>query len=257
MKPLAGKHVLITRGRSQARVLSRIIEREGGVAIETPLLSFQLNDTDENQEILGRLHEYQWVFITSSNGVKFFFELVQQYNSDLSEDTRFAIIGSKTNRMLKSYGYEADFIPSEYNAEVMIEEFFEKERNVGKILYVRGSRSRDLLPEAFRERGVFFQSITVYDTLLMKDANKKINQSLTKGSLDALTFTSPSAIQAYMAIVKGMENRGLSVPCFCIGPTTARKAEEAGFEHVHIPEQYTIENMVEQMRQYFTEEGER
>lgn len=256
MGTLAGKNILVTRGRSQARKLSKCIEKRGGVAIETPLLSFQLNDSKTNQEILKRLHDYDWVFLTSSNGVKFFFESLKKIQAVVPKSLRFAIIGEKTNKTLNSFGHEATFIPSTYKASTMAGEFFGRYKEIGKILYVRGNRSRDILPKVFKEKKAFFHSITVYDTLLLDEFYDKITQLLNKNELDALTFTSPSAIEAYVALVEGNNSKGLELPCFCIGPTTSEKAKQSGFSHVFSPEKYTVEHMIEQVHNYFTCEGE-
>jgi uroporphyrinogen-III synthase len=219
--------------------------------------TFQLKDTKENHHILKRLHDYSWVFLTSSNGVKFFFELMKRRDVPVPETLRFALIGKKTEQMLRSFGYEADFMPTAFEAKTMGEEFFRDKYGEGAILYVRGNRSRDVLPQIFEEKQVFFQSITVYDTLLVKEGQSNLLDMLKHEELDALTFTSPSTIQAYQALVKGAEANGKSLPCFCIGPTTAEKAERSGFKKVMTPEQYTIDHMVERMIQYFCEEGKR
>ncbi|MCA1009834.1 uroporphyrinogen-III synthase [Halobacillus halophilus] len=252
MKPLAGKTILVTRGASQARPFVDRINQEGGEALQTPLLHFQLNDSKENQEILKKLHNYEWVFITSSNGVKFFFELINRIGIRVPDSLRFAIIGEKTARTLKTYGYEADFMPSSFQADTMAEEFFRDKRAPGMILYVRGNRSRDVLPEKFTEQQVFFQTITVYDTLLLKEHQEQIRQSICNHEIDALTFTSPSTVQAYIAIMKDMPDTGRDLPCFCIGPTTADQAELVGFQQVFLPPHYTMEDMVEKMVQFFS-----
>ncbi|MGP4074560.1 uroporphyrinogen-III synthase [Halobacillus sp. K22] len=252
MKPLAGKTILVTRGASQARPFVDRINKEGGRALRTPLLHFQLNDSKENQEILKKLHNYAWVFITSSNGVKFFFELVNKVGVRIPDTLRFAIIGEKTARTLNTYGLNADFMPSSFQADTMAEEFFREESVSGRILYVRGSRSRDVLPEKFAEQQVFFQAITVYDTLLLKEHQKKLRQLINDHEIDALTFTSPSTVQAYFAIMRGMPDTGRDLPCFCIGPTTASQAEYFGFRNVLLPEHYTMEDMVEKMVQFFS-----
>ncbi|MBN8236790.1 uroporphyrinogen-III synthase [Halobacillus kuroshimensis] len=255
--PLQGKNILITRGRSQAAPLKERIEEAGGVPRHTPLLAFQLNDQQKNEHIEDELHEFSWIFLTSSNAVKFFFKWLHRYGLVLPDQVRMAVIGTKTDRALQRYGRKADFLPASFQAAKMEEEFFQMYPDPGKLLYIRGNRSRDVLPEAFRKRGVFFKSLTVYDTLLLTSNQKKITSWLENGDLDALTFTSPSTIQAFRAVTKGSRESGLSLPCFCIGPTTARKAEAEGFTCVFTPPQYTIEHMVEQMVFYFKNERNR
>ena len=154
--------------------------------------------------------------------------------------------------MLSTFGYEADFLPSNFQATNMGEEFFLHYPAPGKILYIRGNRSRDVLPDLFRTKGVFFQSMTVYDTLLVKAQKNEIKAWLVNRKLDALTFTSPSTVQAFLSMVNGTEIKGLELPCFCIGPTTAEIAKTNGFEEVLVPERYTINHMVRQMVHYFS-----
>ncbi|CDQ18189.1 uroporphyrinogen-III synthase [Halobacillus karajensis] len=257
MIALQGKRILVTRSKSQANPLIKKIEEEGGVPYHTPLLNFQLNASESHEGILNRLHDYSWVFLTSANGVKFFFKLLKRKNVSLPKGLKFAIVGSKTERALKRFGYQADFIPSRYRASTMGEEFFDIHPDPGMILYIRGNRSRDVLPDIFKDKGVFFQSMTVYDTLLVKETKDDIIQWVEEHSLDALTFTSPSIVHAYMIIVKDIKEKGLDIPCFCIGPTTAKTAKEHGFRHIHVPDQYTMNHMFNQMIHYFSNEGKR
>ncbi|WP_406944544.1 uroporphyrinogen-III synthase [Halobacillus sp. SY10] len=254
MQPLQGKRILVTRGQSQARSFIERIEAEGGVVYHTPLLSFQLNDSESHQEILKRLHDYSWVFITSANGVKFFFELLKKYKIEVPPSLKFAIIGSKTEKRLNDFGFKADFIPSKYHASSMGKEFFSSQPQPGNILYIRGNRSRDALPRMFNDKGVFFHSMTVYDTLLVEEKKPELLAWIQEREIDALTFTSPSTVRAFVSMV---QNQGGEIPCFCIGPTTAKEAKKCGFTNVHVPDQFTIAHMLKQMTYYFSNEGKR
>ncbi|WJE14548.1 uroporphyrinogen-III synthase [Halobacillus sp. ACCC02827] len=257
MKPLEGKGILVTRGKSQAQRFIKHIEKQGGVAYHAPLLTFQLKDTKSSSHLLHELHDYSWVFMTSSNGVKFFFELLRKHGRTVPPELRFAIVGKKTEQQLKQFGYKADFVPTEYRAEVMGGEFLEAFPEPGKILYIRGNLSRDVLPAYFKAEQVFFHSMTVYDTLLVDDHKRHIAAWLEEGRLDALTFTSPSTVKAFHTAVSDSENKGRKLPCFCIGPTTADAAARFGFTNICIPENYTIESMIERIVQYFSSEGKR
>ncbi|MYL72212.1 uroporphyrinogen-III synthase [Halobacillus litoralis] len=254
MQPLQGKRILVTRGQSQARSFIDRIEAEGGGVYHTPLLSFQLNDSESHQEVLKRLHDYSWVFITSANGVKFFFELLKKYKVEVPPSLKFSIIGSKTEKRLKGFGIKADFIPSKYHASSMGKEFLARYPQPGPILYIRGNRSRDALPRMFDDKGVFFHSMTVYDTLLVEEKKTQLLAWIQERKIDALTFTSPSTVRAFVSMVG---EKGLEIPCFCIGPTTAKEAEKWGFTNVHVPEQFTITHMLKQMTYYFSNEGKR
>ncbi len=252
MLPLAGKNILVTRASSQSSSITKEVEQLGGKVLHAPLLQFKLNDSLENQHILTKLHDFSWVFLTSSNGVKFFFELINRYKIKIPEHCKWAVVGDKTAHMLETYGIGPDFIPSDYQASSMIEQFFEQVEKPGKILFVRGNRSREILPRAFRELGVFFKTVTVYDTLLVKE-NDLLAAQLEK--LDAVTFTSPSTVEAFMRLTKDQKELALEIPSFCIGPTTGNAAKSSGFKTVYVPEAYTIKSMVDNMTDHFDKKG--
>ncbi|UOQ93885.1 uroporphyrinogen-III synthase [Halobacillus shinanisalinarum] len=252
MGPLEGKNILITRASSQSSSITREIEQKGGRVIHVPLLQFKLKDSVENKHILTKLHDFSWVFLTSSNGVKFFFELLSLYDVKIPRSCKWAVVGEKTAETLESYGVKPDFIPTNYRAVAMVEQFFERVGEPGKILFVRGNRSRKVLPHAFLQQQVFFQTVTVYDTLVVDDEDvliRKLDQ------LDALTFTSPSTVEAFMQRIEKRQEEALHIPCFCIGPTTGEAAKSYGFQTVYIPEVYTIKTMIDKMAAHFDKRG--
>ncbi|GGF06718.1 uroporphyrinogen-III synthase [Halobacillus andaensis] len=252
MNPLEGKKVLVTRPSSQAGGLLQRLERAGASPLHIPLIEFQLHDSKENERILSKLHDFKWVFFTSSNGVKFFFEWLQKASETFPAACQIAVVGEKTKRAVERYQLKADFIPSEFQAEKMAEEFFRNYEEPGSILYVRGNRSRETLLNEFKNRSILFQSMTVYDTLLIKESAvicKHLN------SLDAVTFTSPSTLQAFIRSVGMNRETALSKPCFCIGSTTADEAVKLGFKKVYYPAIFIVEEMVQQMIDYFSKEG--
>lgn len=253
MASLDGKRILVTRSKEQGAPMVNKIEGLGGVAIHLPLLTFQVRDHEVNKQVLKQLHDFSWVFFTSSNGVKFFFELLSRYSISFPPDIRIAIVGSKTKEALLKYGAEPDFVPSLFQGSVMVEDFAEEVKDPGRVLYVRGNRSSEVIPSKMESKGIFFESLTAYDTLLMEEGKDALNQKLRKHDVDALTFTSPSTILAFCQLA---EENYTTIPCFCIGPTTASEAEAAGFQLIRQPEQYTIDHLLQELI-YFFSEGDR
>ncbi|UOQ46238.1 uroporphyrinogen-III synthase [Halobacillus salinarum] len=257
MRTLAGKHILVTRAKSQARPLSALIETHGGVAVETPLLSFQLHDSKEHDRLLAKLHEFSWIFVTSANGVKFFFELLSFYNADLPQSLKWAVVGTRTEDALNKYGVKADFVPEKFNARSLSRSFFQKYDEPGRLLFVRGNRSRDEFIQAMKQEQVFFQTMTVYDTIPVEHSYEIIQEKLRLQEIDGLTFTSPSTIDAFMDAIQNTNAKALHLPCFCIGPTTGARAEERGFSQVIEPSNFSIKDMMDKIIDYFSEEGKR
>ena len=65
------------------------------------------------------------------------------------------------------------------------------------------------------------------------------------GQLDAITFTSATAVRA-VATVPSLVTalRDAEVVCACVGPVTAAAAEAVGFEHLVVPATYRIGSML-------------
>lgn len=240
---LHGKRILVTREENQAKEFSDLILQHGGIPLEVPLLKITCIDQEDTGNYFDAIEEYQWIFFTSANGVRCFFQLAGNYIMDNNklEKIRFAAVGRKTEKALKEYGFSAEFVPAVYNADVMAEEFLSDFQADSPVLLVRGTRSRDILPERFSQNGVIFDSIVVYKTSFNTEAEVLLNEILNQKDLDFITFTSPSAVEAFVKAA----NTESKVVCVCIGTTTESRARELGFSSVITAEEFTIEGMIE------------
>ncbi|MBM7554604.1 uroporphyrinogen-III synthase [Thalassobacillus pellis] len=259
MENLQGRTILVTRSKKSKGAFSEQIRKAGGNPVEVPLLQFAIRDTMENNQMINGLHDYNWVFFTSINGVEFFFELWNKHKKSWPANVKLAAVGEKTGNALLGQGINVDFVPDTFSASNMADQFLKRYPEPGRILLVRGNLSRPTLPEVFRQQRVFFQTMTVYDTLPVEDQQASLIPFLERGLLDAYTFTSPSTISAFHNICCSHKDyhRFLLKPCVCIGPTTASEAEKTGFSNVLTPpSNYTIEGMIEVMERYFKQKGQ-
>ncbi|MEI3612876.1 uroporphyrinogen-III synthase [Pseudogracilibacillus sp. SO30301A] len=246
IQSLQGKKILVTREASQAKQFSDLITNSGGVPIEVPLLSIRcLEQTNNNINI----DQFTWIFFTSAHGVNCFFN---QFSNENFEDIKFATVGHKTEKALKSFGFEAEFIPSTYNADVMAKEFFETYPDVNDVLLVRGNISRKLLVKELSERNLGFNTCVVYETAYNLEMKDKLIRVIQEKNIDLLTFTSPSTVKAFMKIMEDHPNIQdiFLIPCACIGTTTEQTAKKFGFTTTIVPNTFTIESMVERMKNY-------
>src|SRR5699024_9770084 len=152
-------------------------------------------------------------------------------------------------KALMEHGYEADFIPSTYNAETMAKEFMSMYPPDQSIMLVRGKRSRPVLVDAFTEEGRMFTSLEVYETTTNYNIKEKFNYVITNESIDFITFTSPSTVEAFVTLVSESFDRRKDV-IVCIGTTTEKRALELGFSTILVPDVFTIEGMLEKMSEY-------
>ncbi|SIS50710.1 uroporphyrinogen-III synthase [Salimicrobium salexigens] len=255
MSSLSGKEVLITRARHQADTLKERLESRGAGVTAVPLLSFAKRDSEENVRLLENLDAYDWVLITSTNGVWFFNELIRKYLESTPEGLKYAAVGPKTKLALEEEGRTVSFLPSSYSAEFLVKEWVPMLESDERVLYVRGNLSRETVREGLKEHHISFDSMTAYDTLILEEKAAELQDRLRNESWDALTFFSPSAVEAFCELSGTLCNRALDLPCFCIGPTTERQAADAGFTNIQSPATFTAEALIEKMEKYFNEKG--
>ncbi|MBP1947689.1 uroporphyrinogen-III synthase [Virgibacillus litoralis] len=254
--PLHEKRILITREENQAKEFSEKVKQHGGKPIEIPLLKISCKDKLENKQLLENIHHYKWIFFTSSNGVVCFFQFAKQYKwmSNVLDKIKFATVGHKTAQTLEAYGYKADFIPSIYNADAMATEFTEKYTVVDEpLLIVRGNKSREVLPEWLTKHEICFDVLEVYETMYNFRVEEELNQLLNQNKLDFITFTSPSAVEAFSEMSNGQIRKNQVF--VCIGTTTKKRALELGITNTLTPEQFTIDGMLEQIIDYIARKG--
>ncbi|WP_404453292.1 uroporphyrinogen-III synthase [Virgibacillus necropolis] len=259
LQPLQGKEILITREKSQSKSFADLIVAQDGIPIEIPLLKITCKSYDEKLHLFERLKDYQWIFFTSANGVHCFFQWIKKYLVSLNklDSVQFAVVGHKTEKALLEYGVSASFVPSVYNAEVMADEFLQQNIMDGPLLIVKGNRSRKVLQEAFMKSKVVFDEIVTYETESNRENQTLLNDYFNKQYPDFLTFTSPSSVEAFMEMNLYAEHlkQVLKIPCVCIGTTTEAHAKELGFVQTLVPNQYTIEGMVETIAVYIKAKG--
>ncbi|UFT97950.1 uroporphyrinogen-III synthase [Radiobacillus kanasensis] len=261
-KPLTGKHILITRSKEQAPPFSTLLEGAGAIPVVVPLLTFKRKDSEENRKILQQLHEFTWVFFTSANGVKFFFDYVRSLRIPRTKlsSIRFGVVGRKTDQALQAYGFEAGFQPSHFLGENMAKEFMKQfsVENVN-ILLINGNLSRDDVRKQLQAEQVKFETCVIYETLINEEETNNLKEQVNSDLVDAYTFTSPSSVEAFMELIQDEQTQIRNIQqeklCVCIGTTTEQAARSAGFKQIIIPEEFTIDGMVMVLEHYFQEKG--
>lgn len=254
-KILQNKNILVTRAAHQAEEFADQIEKYGGIPYVVPLLKIDCNIDRNYLKILEGIQQYEWVFFTSANGVRCFFQIWEQnFGTRNLDDKKFAVVGKKTNEILKMYGYEATFIPSVYNAETMATEFLQQYNRHHSILLVRGKQARRTLSDIFTKADIDYDSVTVYGTSMNEDSRDSLNKGLHYYHIDYITFTSPSTVEAFCSLLENSEQmKGKYI--VCIGTTTAKKATEKGLENILVPEHFTIEGMITAISDHIAKKG--
>ncbi|MFN1835035.1 uroporphyrinogen-III synthase [Balneola sp. MJW-20] len=201
-----------------------------GVFELVPMIKIEFRSAAEWKTEVPNRHCF-WAF-TSKNGVR---AVLPEYFK-LPETEGVFCVGPKTAEMLADRACEVSF-PQVYSSEHLTEYIVQS--GADQLIHFRGNLSGNELVEALKEKGVKAKGIEVYRTL-------KDSVSLNMDAYKGFVFMSPSAIEVFLE--KNDPDRGL--PVFCIGNKTAAAAADHGFKEVNIPEEATLESLVQRIKDY-------
>ena len=252
--PLAGKRIAITRARAQTSALRQPLENLGAEVVEIPTIEIRDPDSWEPlDQALGRLPEFDFLILTSVNGVQKLVERLGACGKIPSDLARLEVgaIGPATAAELTRAGIRVDFVPKAYRAEGLLESLDGRDVRNKSFLIPRARVARDLVPRALSERGAHVEVVEAYQTVL---------PALPAGALEHLlspaphlvTFTSSSTASNFARL---LEEQPLMAPgavkAASIGPVTSETARQAGFEVVVEAEESTIPGLVTAIEIYF------
>lgn len=253
-KPLFGKRIVITRAKDQAADTFYKLKVLGANPIQFPVIKtekLKLNRTLKNTFKL----KFDWVIFSSENGVRFFFEQMKEEKLDprIFGNTRIAVIGSGTAALLAEYNMFADFVPTEFTSEALINEMSKKKLIKGSgILRIKGDFEKDQLIEKVNEYGGIAETLEVYKVLPDSPGLEVIND-IRNYSAHAFLFTSMSTVNNFFKIVgesyaREMLNKSAVI---AIGPVTATALREKFVNNIIISEIHTIDGMIDELLKVF------
>jgi uroporphyrinogen III methyltransferase/synthase len=241
-KPLLGKRVLVTRPAHQATELSDALRQLGAEPVLFPTIEIRPADIQPLNEAIQQIDQYDWLIITSANGVNVFFEcltklgLTSQHLSSL----QIAVVGPSTAATLEAYQLSPDLVPAIHTAEGLLEEFVRLDLAGQRILLPQADIARTKLADGLRQQGAVVDTIAAYSTM-----------PLTTGpfppDIDIVTFTSSSTVQGYVNCLAGRLPADVlaNSRVVCIGPVTATTAEKLGVPVTDVADIHTIAGMME------------
>jgi uroporphyrinogen III methyltransferase/synthase len=254
-KPLTGKRILITRARDQAALFSSGLRDLGAEVIELPTIEIvpPASWTGLDRAI-DQIASYDWLIFTSANGVNFFWQRWEERNKDrLPPSLRICAIGPATAYQLVEKGIAVHTTPKEFVAEAILKEFEKSILKGKRILLARAKEARDILPQGLRKMGAQVDVVEAYRTVKPKGGSKRLKQLLTKGNVDAITFTSSSTVNHFAELLKkeDLQNLMRGIIIACIGPITARTAKNWKLRVQIQPKEYTIPALTQAIVEYF------
>lgn len=234
-RPLAGTTVLVTRARHQAASLAEPLAELGAEVVVAPVIdTVDPDDWTPADKAISRLDSYGWLVLTSANSVDRFFARMRERGVSLSPATSVAAVGPATAERLAELGIAADLVPADFRAEGLVEAFEALGAGSGwRVLLPRAEKAREILPDSLRALGVTVDVVPVYRTVAATP-DPALVERLRNGSVDVVTFTSPSTVRHFLAWLStaGLDADAVmqSVKAASIGPVSSAALVDRGFE---------------------------
>jgi len=255
--PLSGCRVLVSRAKKQAGALSSQLRDLGCEVIEIPFIEIRKPKSFRPLDIaLANLNTYDWLILTSANGVEALFERMtkKKLNASALAHLKIAAIGPATGAAIEKHGWSVTVTPKEYVAESVVSAL--RRRVKGKrVLLVRAKVARDVIPRELRKVAAAVDVIEAYETVTPKSSATKLRTVLTseKRKPHAITFTSSSTVKNFVGLLglraaratlkKAALNAG--VHSASIGPVTSATLREFGLPVDIEAREYTIPGLVQ------------
>ena len=169
---------------------------------------------------------------------------------------QIAAIGPATRRRLSERGVAADFVPSTFVAESVVDELKRFGLNGRRVLLPQAEIARDVLRNGLVELGASVDAIPVYRTVTPANSAERLDKVLSDG-IDIATFTSSSTVTNLVELLDGNTSALKGATIACIGPVTAKQASELGLSVDVIASEHTIAGLIEAVESHFEEAGAR
>jgi len=227
------------------------LEAVGARVIECPAIEIvPIEDWTEVDRAASRLASYDWLILTSANAVAHFMDRLRTLGVTCS--VPIAAIGTGTAARLATWNLSASRIPSDFRAEGLLE-LFERDLTGKRILLPRAETAREILPDELRRRGATVDVAPVYRTVRPVAELARVRELLAGERVDAVVFTSPSAIRNVVEVLGDDLGSSLgSFPIAVIGPVARDAVEAAGLRVAILPKAATIQDLIEAIRSYFS-----
>ena len=260
--PLRGVRVLVGRARHQAGALSAELRKQGALVIEIPFIeirkprSFKPLDSS-----LRNLHAYDWLILTSVNGVEAMWERMSRLGLSLDgnrerhhsqrDRVRVAAIGPATKNAIEQRGTRVDVVPREYVAESVVRSLKSKVKGK-RVLLVRAKIARDVIPQELRRAGAQVDVVEAYETVVPRTSRTRLQQVMNnpRRRPHIVTFTSSSTVKNFVELLgarQSSKSRAAQlhgIQAASIGPVTSATLRDFGLPVQIAAKEFTIPGLV-------------
>jgi len=217
-------------------------------------------DPSDLDGALRTIRDYDAILFASVNAVRFTVARASQLGIPLLEIAPVvACVGPQTAAAARERGLAVAVSPSEqFDAAGLVEAirsaWGDRRR---RYLLPQAEAARPELRDGLSAAGARVDAVTAYRTRAPEIDGQSLRDRLTRGELDALTFTSPSTVAHFVALLDDASARAArACTIAAIGPVTADALRGVGFDPRVVPQRATVRDLVAALAASESERGE-
>ena len=260
--PLAGNTILVTRAATQSGQFCDRLQELGARAIEMPALVIGPPSSWEALDsAIAQLSSFHWLILTSHNAVDCFFARLEASGKDARSlfGIKIAVVGKKTAESLRSHSLQPDFIPPNFVADSLVENFpWEGVHGTNcKILFPRvESGGREVLVKEFTAKGAQVIEAPAYQSCCPETIDPIALAALENQSVNIITFASSKTVQNFCQLIAQSPELSRSqdwlqnVCIASIGPETSKSCYDLLGKVDVEAQEYTLDGLSEAIVQW-------
>jgi uroporphyrinogen III methyltransferase/synthase len=249
-RSLKGKLIVTTRSASANKDWQKYFKGLGATIYSFPTIQIApLKPDTRTLTIMKRIADFEWVVVTSMEGLRAGTELIERPDIHISPGRikALAVTGFGTKKMAQVMGYQNVFQPS--SADTMALGWELDFRKGARILFLKSAIASHILPNILAARGARVTDVPVYRTISIREPDEKFFKLLEDGAADFLAFASPSAVRGFFVRVKDkkLQKKAQGIAAVAIGPRVAASLKKYGFKDVRTASEATMKGVAEAM----------
>jgi uroporphyrinogen III methyltransferase/synthase len=250
--PLFGRTIIVTRPLDKSRRLAERLAELGAQLVEAAAIEVHPpEDYSQLDAAISGLSRFDWLVLTSANGVGFLFDRLTALGLDARAlaGVKVAAVGPATAEALREKGIAADLVPEKFTTGdlgMAICALQPTERR--RVLLARADVATPQLSEMLKAAGTEVTEVALYRTTRPAALPEQALEAIRQGKADWITFTSSSTVENFFALADVDKAKLKRVKFAVIGPVTARALESHGVKPAAIAEPHTIDALINAIR---------
>ena len=244
-KYLRPRTIAILRPDDRGEESRLLAQKYGFKPLLAPTIAFE--ELPLPEDTTKRIKEAECVVFTSATGAEI--ALKHPAIAEALQNVPLAAIGPRTKEALEELQLTVSVVPNKFSSEGLADVLSPK---FGRVLLMRSAKGSPVLVEKLEAAGVTVGEIQLYDIAPSQDP--RLDWLIQRGTPDIFAFTSGSTSRYLMErarelnLEESLRKRLKQVTVVAIGPPTVAELKRQGVEVDVMPENYTFEAMLAELR---------